>query len=236
MKVLPDPCRPELHLNIFRSEWLNGRRPGLGSEGPGFESGSVHFFPQPTSPQFPPQNCPKNYLVQEKWLVRTGADTLKTLHTFFVSGFRRLLDTCPDPGDLRVRRARRRLRRRRARLTRKSPGLQNVPAQKCPRPELGLNFLVAQWLNGRRSGLGSQGPGFGSWDRHFFQPPLPQLPPKFAPKSPPKLPKKKSCSSKMAGQNRRRHPQNGPHFFFSAFSRLLDATLTQVPTSPQKSQ
>ena len=33
----------------------------------------------------------------------------------------------------------------------------------------------------------------------------------------------------------RRHPQNGPHFFFSAFSRLLDATLTQVPTSPNKS-
>ena len=218
------------------AQWL-ATRFGVGRSRVRIRFGSLFSpanFP-PISPPKCPQNCPKNYLVQEKWLVRTGADALKTLHTFFVSGFRRLLDTCPDPGDLRVRRARRRLRRRRARLTRKSPGLQNVPAQKCPRPELGLNFLVAQWLNGRRSGLGSQGPGFGSWDRHFFQPPLPQLPPKFAPKSPPKLPKKISCSSKMAGQNMRRHPQNGPHFFFSAFSGLLDATLTQVPTSPNKS-
>ena len=76
----------------------------------------------------------------------------------------------------------------------------------------------------------------------FFTPApsSPQVPPpkcpKFAPKSPQKFPKKKSCSGKMAGQNRRRHPQNGPHFFFSAFSRLLDPTLTSVAKSRDKFQ
>ena len=76
----------------------------------------------------------------------------------------------------------------------------------------------------------------------FFTPApsSPQVPPpkcpKFAPKSPQKFPKKKSCSGKMASQNRRRHPQNGPHFFFSAFSRLLDPTLTSVAKSRDKFQ